>query len=292
MPQSDRSERTPERSSTKEAGSRLLAGKPRLVIKRGQAAREAREEENRRPLGAWGIVVRFLPVWALLIMILILAPTLPLRMVGAAIDWVRSLAQAPEPAQAEPVFIVEGSGAQGGSMELPTPDWPLEISPVFTPEVQYWGDDIGQWSLEYRIKPNLIATLIQIESCGDPTVQSDAGAMGLFQVMPLHFEEDEAPLDPQINALRGLSFFSEMLASANGDVGLAFAAYNGGQAVFYTSPTEWPAETQYYQYWGSGIYEEAESSLRQSPTLIEWLEAGGAALCSRAANSLGLVPAN
>ncbi|GAB4467544.1 MAG: hypothetical protein Kow00124_00570 [Anaerolineae bacterium] len=258
------------------------------MVKRGQEAREARLEEEGKPLTFMGIMIRFLPVWALLVMIIVLAPSLPGQIARAAVGWVREIVTAPDDAlTAEPVFIIEGGGVAPED-DLPPPDWPLEISPIFTPEVQYWEEDIARWSLEYRVKPNLIATLMQIESCGDPTVTSAAGAVGLFQVMPFHFEEGEDAYQPDTNARRGIQFFAEMLAAANGDVGLAFAAYNGGQGVLYSSPAEWPDETQYYQFWGSGIYEEAEQALTQSPTLIQWLDSGGAALCSRAANSLGL----
>jgi soluble lytic murein transglycosylase-like protein len=188
------------------------------------------------------------------------------------------------------VYIVENSSQVPIQNELPPPNWPLEISPIFTPEVHTWADDIAAWSTAYRIKPNMIATVMQIESCGNPTVVSGAGAIGLFQVLPLHFEAGEDPTDPDINAGRALLYLGELLATTNGDPGLSFAAYNGGQSMLYTSPAEWPTETQNYQYWASGIYEDAESGLAQSPTLADWLDAGGASLCEQAAQQLSLTP--
>ena len=44
------------------------------------------------------------------------------------------------------------------------------LSPVFTDTVQYWAPMIQAWALMYEVDPNVIATVIQIESCGDPTV--------------------------------------------------------------------------------------------------------------------------
>jgi hypothetical protein len=260
--------------------------KPRVTI-RPKTAADVQEEQN-QPLSFWGWVLRFLPVWGLLIVMLILAPSLPIQAAKSVVRWVGNLLPNSPPPSVEPVFIVENPDAIPPQSDLPTPNWSLEIAPFFTPEVQYWRDSIARWSLTYRIRPNMIATLLQIESCGDPTVVSEAGAQGLFQVLSLHFTEDEDPFDPETNARRGLEYFAEMLASANGDPGLAFAAYNGGPSVFYSSPTEWPQETQDYQFWGSGIYEEAEMNLQESPTLLEWLAAGGAALCQRAAATLGL----
>lgn len=282
-----------KRSNRKSTGTQKSTGKfkltkPRVEIKRGQEAREARAEDARQPLSIWGVVIRFLPVWALLIMILILAPTLPFRIIGSVFAGLFSRETVIVEQTAEPLFIVEGNSILPEESDLPPPDWSLEIASFYTPEVQYWAEDIARWSVTYRVRPNIIATLIQIESCGDPLVSSEAGAMGLFQVMPIHFAEEEDPFNSDTSARRGLAFFAEMLASANGDVGLAFAAYNGGPSVFTLSPSEWAAETRYYQFWGSGIYEEAEAGLTQSPTLIEWLDAGGASLCSHAANTLGL----
>ncbi len=263
--------------------------KPRLVVKTGEAARAARLEEEERHLTFWGVMIRLLPVWALAIMILLLEPTLPIRAIGAVIGWIRTLGPASTPPPVvEPIFIVEGAQGTPQEGELPPPGWSLDISPAFTPEVRYWADHIARWSVTYRVKPNLIATLMQIESCGNPNAESEAGAMGLFQVLPLHFEKGEDPFDPDTNARRGLQFFIEMYAAANGDLGLTFAAYNGGPSIIEQSPSEWPSETQAYQFWGSGIFEETERGFAESPTLLDWLDAGGESLCAEAAEELGI----
>jgi hypothetical protein len=114
------------------------------------------------------------------------------------------------------------------------------------------------------------------------------GASGLFQVMPLHFDPSEDAYDPETNARRALIFLGELLMTVNGDPGLAFAAYNGGPSAIYMSPSDWPQETQDYQFWASGIYEDAETGIMESPTLEAWLEAGGSSLCADAAAVLGL----
>ncbi|MBI3361154.1 MAG: hypothetical protein HY023_08590, partial [Chloroflexi bacterium] len=41
------------------------------------------------------------------------------------------------------------------------------LSPLFTPEVRHWEKDIVKWSAAYGIDPNLVATVMQIESCGN-----------------------------------------------------------------------------------------------------------------------------
>ena len=156
------------------------------------------------------------------------------------------------------------------------------ISPLFTPEIHFWGDKIMLWASQTGLDPNLIATVMQIESCGDPRATSSAGAMGLFQVMPYHFENGENAYYPDTNALRGLGYLKKSLETANGNARLAFAGYNGGIGVISRAESSWANETQRYAYWGSGIYADALQGASQSARLDEWLGRGGASLCAQA----------
>jgi hypothetical protein len=162
------------------------------------------------------------------------------------------------------------------------------ISPAFAAPVQYWADQIVAWSAAYGLDPNIAATIMQIESCGDPQAVSSAGAQGLFQVMPFHFAAGENALDPDTNARRGLNYYVERLQQTNGDTGLAFAGYNGGHRAAGSSWDSWAHETQRYYVWSTGIYGDIQNGLSESPTLQEWMQAGGASLCNQAARNLGL----
>ncbi len=162
------------------------------------------------------------------------------------------------------------------------------IAPLFTPEVQHWAASIVRWANAAGIDPNLAATVMQIESCGDPQARSSAGAMGLFQVMPFHFKSGENAYLPDTNALRGMDYLARSLAAANGDARLAMAGYNGGIGVIGRGEYTWAAETRRYAYWGSGIYADAAAGSSQSARLDEWLQAGGASLCRKASERLGI----
>lgn len=178
-------------------------------------------------------------------------------------------------------------GSASGPVSPPAPS-ESAISPVFTAEVRYWADRIVEWSAARGLDPNLAATVMQIESCGDPGAVSRSGAQGLFQVMPFHFGAGEDMQDPQTNASRGLDYLSLGLERAGGQVGLALAGYNGGHSRIGQDASLWPAETRGYFYWGTGIYTDASSGEAESPRLKEWLEAGGASLCTQASRALGL----
>lgn len=162
------------------------------------------------------------------------------------------------------------------------------LSPIFTKEVLYWADSISRWASASNLDPNLVATIMQIESCGDPRATSSAGAMGLFQVMPFHFHASDDPYDPETNATRGLNYLVRSLATANGDARLAMAGYNGGIGVIHLAEWNWHAQTKRYVQYGAPIYYDAISGATSSNALNEWYSNYGVSLCNQAAQRLGL----
>jgi len=131
------------------------------------------------------------------------------------------------------------------------------------------------------LDPNLVATVMQIESCGYSRAKSPAGAIGLFQVMPYHFKEGENPYQPDTNARRGLSYLRQSLESG-GNTRLALAGYNGGINGTKNPEEYWPDETLRYLYWGVRIYQDTKEGKEHSPRLEEWLNSGGDYLCQLA----------
>ena len=175
-----------------------------------------------------------------------------------------------------------GEFQKGGSIPI--------LSPIFTPEVQHWADKIQGWSASAGIDPNLVATVMQIESCGDPQALSRSGAMGLFQVMPYHFIASDDPYVPDTNAMRGLDYLKRSLEAAQGNPRLALAGYNGGIGVINMAESAWTMQTQKYAYWGSGIFNDASSGSGNDRHLQEWLSANGISLCRQAHDRLGINP--
>lgn len=176
------------------------------------------------------------------------------------------------PVQAQPVSSNSASG----------------LAPLFTSEIHHWSDSIIRWAAASSLDPNLVAVIMQIESCGDPRARSRAGAMGLFQVMPYHFYAADDPYDPDTNAARGLAYLARSLQAANGDARLAMAGYNGGIGIITRAETAWSAETKRYVYYGAPIYADAQQGLSTSVMLDEWHKKYGAGLCRQAHTRLGL----
>lgn len=162
------------------------------------------------------------------------------------------------------------------------------ISPIFTKEVQHWGNDIVRWANAAGVDPNLAATVMQIESCGDPRATSRSGATSLFQVMPFHFKLGENPYDTETNAQRGMNYLSRSLQAGGGNARLALAGYNGGIGVISRNEWLWPSETKRYVLYGAPIYEDARNGAASSASLTEWYQKYGAGLCGQAAQRLGI----
>lgn len=246
-------------------------------------------EKYRRPL------LRYFPAWIVFgMMFLLILPELLTFVLNTTIQVATAtpgiLLNTAETA-AESVIYVAGDmvvfvGDAISDIAEPPPHYGGEIAPLFTAPVQHWSADISRWADEYDLDPNLLATVMQIESCGHPTVSSVAGAQGLFQVMPFHFASDEDQLDPDTNAMRGAAFLNECLDWASGDTGLAMACYNGGPSVISRPMDTWYDEPRRYYRWGTGIYADAVSNSSSSDTLDAWLAAGGANLCDSASSVL------
>ncbi len=175
-------------------------------------------------------------------------------------------------------------GSGGDHQNIDNPNAPL--ASFYAPEVLKWRSDIERWAHEYDVNPNVIAIVMQIKSCGNSSVISGAGATGLMQVMPFHFDDGENMLNPDVNVRNGMDVFYECLTQfADWDLGIALACYNGGPSVTLMDSSSWPAETQAYYHWASGMWNEAQKNRKDSDTLNEWLSAGGQNLCSLSAQN-------
>jgi hypothetical protein len=172
-------------------------------------------------------------------------------------------------------------------VDLP-PVTSTSISPIFRIEIHYWADSISKWAAASQLDPNLVATIMQIESCGDPRARSSAGAMGLFQVMPFHFYAVDDPYNPDTNAARGLAYLAKSLATGGGNARLAMAGYNGGISLIGRAEWTWSAQTKRYVQYGAPIYEDARNGLTSSTALNEWYGKYGVSLCKQAHQRLGL----
>ncbi len=85
----------------------------------------------------------------------------------------------------------------------------------------------------HGVKQSLVAAVIEVESHGDPSAISRAGAQGLMQLMPSTAIQYGVvnPFDPTSNVYAGTHYLHDLLRRYHGNVRLALAAYNAGPAA-------------------------------------------------------------
>ncbi|MCI6158647.1 MAG: lytic transglycosylase domain-containing protein [Selenomonadaceae bacterium] len=92
---------------------------------------------------------------------------------------------------------------------------------------------IQEAAQKYQVDPKLVSAIAEVESGGNPSAISPAGAIGVMQLMPGTAEGlGVNPYDERQNIEGGAKYLRQMLDAFGGDVRKAVAAYNAGpQAV-------------------------------------------------------------
>lgn len=98
------------------------------------------------------------------------------------------------------------------------------------------------------IEPGVLAGLLEVESKFDPMARSDAGAIGIAQIVP-KWHPGVDPTDPIASINYAAKHLSELQRRFGGDMRLAALAYNAGESAIrqYNGPI--PGSTESQEYW-------------------------------------------
>ena len=111
----------------------------------------------------------------------------------------------------------------------------------------------------------LLASVVEAESAFRPDAVSPKGALGLMQLLPLHFEAHEEPFDPVVNLATGAEYLAQMKRRFDGDLELALAAYHAGPSAVERFGGLPPyRETRQYVGRVLDLYRMHQSSLSES----------------------------
>jgi soluble lytic murein transglycosylase-like protein len=134
------------------------------------------------------------------------------------------------------------------------PNSRLKQSPALTAPAHPYAGHVAEAAHRFGIPEAWIWSVMRLESAGNPTATSHAGAMGLMQVMPRTYAELRAryglgpdPYDRRDNILAGAAYLREM-HDRYGATGM-LAAYNAGPGRwedYVTRGRPLPAETIAY----------------------------------------------
>jgi soluble lytic murein transglycosylase-like protein len=141
---------------------------------------------------------------------------------------------------------------------------------------------IEQAASRHNVDPNLVRSVIKVESNFNPNAVSRKGAMGLMQLMPQTARQLRVrnPFDPEQNVDAGVRHLKQLMESFGGDVKLTLAAYNAGAgAVNRSAGIPHYAETRNYVrritdlYYGGNGWSILSNPLR-SPLKVQRDERG------------------
>jgi hypothetical protein len=125
----------------------------------------------------------------------------------------------------------------GGTLEIPASelvrvepeDTFLPVKPTKLLDVPY-AEFIAASAAAYGVAPELVASVIAVESNFNPNAISWRSARGLMQLMPQTAARFGVAnvFDPKQNIDAGTKYLKELLLRYNGDLALTLAAYNAG----------------------------------------------------------------
>ena len=132
-----------------------------------------------------------------------------------------------------------GNVIRGGHISVPSWFWELVYPETYMSMIL---DAIAEDQASSKIDPYVIAALIREESAFDMNARSEAGAVGLMQIIPqtgyqiarfrhMNLFDSSMLFDPYLNIQFGVWYFRSLLRQFDGNLISSIAGYNAGPVV-------------------------------------------------------------
>lgn len=194
-------------------------------------------------------------------------PLAPAPKAGAAYDWFWQTVPTARAAVADrfPLAMATLSkGPAGASVRAPRLQHMQEIA-------QTYGKHILAATIGTDVSPALVLAVIGVESAGNPTAVSSAGAQGLMQLIPdtaSRFGVTDST-DPAQNIKGGVAYLNWLSKEFNRDPLMILAAYNAGEGAVRANDGIPPyAETRDYVPKVLAAWQVAQGLCQSPPELI------------------------
>lgn len=126
------------------------------------------------------------------------------------------------------------------------PDMKQGASKLARGALSSFADVIDEASRAFRVPPELLRAVIDVESGYNPKAVSDKGAQGLMQLMPdtaRRFSNGDM-FNPRDNVLAGARYLRFLLDMFKDNVELTLAAYNAGENAVIRAGYRIPSSPQ------------------------------------------------
>jgi soluble lytic murein transglycosylase-like protein len=159
----------------------------------------------------------------------------------------------PDPQKTEPVVL----------QTKPAPILPMPKMAPAIREIPDYSDLIRKSAAKFKVDPQLVRRVIEVESGFNAQSVSKKGAVGLMQLMPETARELGVtdPYDPAQNIEGGTRYLSMLLEKNGGDLSRALASYNAGPGAVrqYGGIPPFKETQQFVQRVLTGIKQESET---------------------------------
>lgn len=137
--------------------------------------------------------------------------------------------------EVDEIWILDWEYSESYLAELASADLrlPEHCDPATSPRIARWSELVEREAVRHDLSPKLVRAVLAVESCGDPSAVSSAGALGLMQLMPGTAADMgcEDPLDPEANVEAGCRYLRRVLDRFDSDLELGLAAYHAGEGA-------------------------------------------------------------
>jgi soluble lytic murein transglycosylase-like protein len=150
---------------------------------------------------------------------------------------------------------------------------PASAAPAARPSVAAMSPTVEQIAAEHSLPPELIHSVIKVESDYNPFAISPKGALGIMQLIPAtarRFGVSDA-FNPVDNIQGGARYLKYLLDLYHGDYPLALAAYNAGEDAVarYGGVPPFPETRNYVVQVGKRLDEARKAALAAKPKETE-----------------------